>query len=285
MGISTGGPQALRALLPQLPAALPVPMAIVLHMPVGFTELYARKLDELSCLKVCEAADGMEMQAGLRCFLRRQDAIFRCGGTTGASSSRISISVLSTRRIGPSVDVLFQSAADAYHGRVLGIVMTGMGDDGREGAAWIKAKGGTIVTESEDSCVVYGMPRAIVEAGLSDRDRRSRPDGRSNSGACVTHKLLLVDDSGLARRSMRAMLEPAGFEVIEAEDGMAALERYSVDKPDLVILDLVMKGMYGLDVLAKLRELDPSARVVVVSADVQQSSQDMVHAAGRGRDF
>jgi two-component system chemotaxis response regulator CheY len=96
----------------------------------------------------------------------------------------------------------------------------------------------------------------------------------------VTHKLLLVDDSGLARRSMRAMLEPAGFEVIEAEDGMTALERYSLDKPDLVILDLVMKGMYGLDVLTKLRQLDPEARVVVVSADVQQSSQDMVQAAG-----
>lgn len=96
----------------------------------------------------------------------------------------------------------------------------------------------------------------------------------------MTHKLLLVDDSGLARRSMRAMLEPAGFEVIEAEDGMTALERYSVDKPDVVILDLVMKGMYGLDVLTKLRQLDPDARVVVVSADVQQSSQDMVQAAG-----
>ena len=96
----------------------------------------------------------------------------------------------------------------------------------------------------------------------------------------MTHKLLLVDDSGLARRSMRAMLEPAGFEVIEAEDGMTALERYSIEKPDLVILDLVMKGMYGLDVLTKLRQLDPAARVVVVSADVQQSSQEMVHAAG-----
>ena len=79
---------------------------------------------------------------------------------------------------------------------------------------------------------------------------------------------------------MRAMLEPAGFEVIEAEDGMTALELYSVDKPDVVILDLVMNGMYGLDVLTKLRELDPAARVVVVSADVQRSSQDMVHAAG-----
>ena len=96
----------------------------------------------------------------------------------------------------------------------------------------------------------------------------------------MTHKLLLVDDSGLARRSMRAMLEPAGFVVIEAEDGMTALERYSIDQPDVVILDLVMKGMYGLDVLTKLRQLDPAARVVVISADVQQSSQDMVHAAG-----
>ena len=96
----------------------------------------------------------------------------------------------------------------------------------------------------------------------------------------MTHKLLLVDDSGLARRSMRAMLEPAGFEVIEAEDGMTALERYSIEKPDVVILDLVMKGMYGLDVLTKLRELDPQARIVVISADIQRSSQDMVHAAG-----
>ena len=73
----------------------------------------------------------------------------------------------------------------------------------------------------------------------------------------MTGKILLVDDSGLARRSTRAMLEGAGYEVVEAEDGMAALERYFVEKPDVVLLDLVMKGMYGLDVLAKLRELDP----------------------------
>lgn len=96
----------------------------------------------------------------------------------------------------------------------------------------------------------------------------------------MTQKLLLVDDSGLARRSMRAILEPAGFHIVEAEDGMTALERYYLEKPDLVILDLVMKGMYGLDVLRKLRELDPSVRVIVVSADVQQSSQDLVEAAG-----
>ncbi len=93
-------------------------------------------------------------------------------------------------------------------------------------------------------------------------------------------KLLLVDDSGLARRGLRAIFEPAGFQVVEAEDGMTALERYFLERPDVVILALVMKGMYGLDVLTKLRELDPNARVVVVSADVQQSSQELVHAAG-----
>jgi two-component system chemotaxis response regulator CheY len=96
----------------------------------------------------------------------------------------------------------------------------------------------------------------------------------------VKAKVLLVDDSGLARRSLRTILEADGFEVVEAVDGMTALERYYLDKPDIVLLDLVMKGMYGLDVLAKLREIDPRARVIVVSADVQSSSHQLVTAAG-----
>ena len=93
-------------------------------------------------------------------------------------------------------------------------------------------------------------------------------------------KILVVDDSGLARRRARTILEGAGFEVLEAEDGIAALESYFVAKPDLVLLDLVMKGMYGLDVLSKLRELDPAVKVIVVSADVQTSSHDLVADAG-----
>jgi two-component system chemotaxis response regulator CheY len=96
----------------------------------------------------------------------------------------------------------------------------------------------------------------------------------------VKQKLLLVDDSALARRSLRTILESGGFEVVEAEDGMLALERYFLEKPDLVLLDLVMKGMYGLDVLTKLRQMDPSARVVVVTADVQDSSHELVEQAG-----
>lgn len=93
-------------------------------------------------------------------------------------------------------------------------------------------------------------------------------------------RILVVDDSGLARRRARSILEGAGYEVLEAEDGMSALERYFVSRPDVVVLDLVMKGMYGLDVLAKLREMDESAKVIVVSADVQTSSQQMVSDAG-----
>jgi two-component system chemotaxis response regulator CheY len=96
----------------------------------------------------------------------------------------------------------------------------------------------------------------------------------------MSAKVLLVDDSGLARRSTRRLLEEAGYIVVEAEDGLSALERFAMEKPDIVLLDLVMKGMYGLEVLAKLREMDPGARVLVMSADVQTSSRDMARAAG-----
>ena len=96
----------------------------------------------------------------------------------------------------------------------------------------------------------------------------------------MSGKVLLVDDSGLARRSTRRVLEQAGYTVVEAEDGLSALERFAMEKPDLVLLDLVMAGMYGLDVLAKLREMDPGARVVIMSADIQTSSRDMVQSAG-----
>jgi two-component system chemotaxis response regulator CheY len=96
----------------------------------------------------------------------------------------------------------------------------------------------------------------------------------------MTAKVLLVDDSGLARRSTRRLLEEAGYTVLEAEDGLSALERFAMEKPDIVLLDLVMKGMYGLEVLTKLRELDPDARVLVMSADVQTSSRELVRTAG-----
>lgn len=167
VGISTGGPQALRRMLPLLPADFPVPIAIVLHMPVGYTALYAEKLNELCALQVKEAEDGDVLRpgtiwiaaAGRHLVLRRTS-----GGEVVAQLAMQPLEKLHR----PSADVLFQSAADVFGDRVLGVVMTGMGDDGKEGAAWIKAQGGTILTEAEKSCVIYGMPRSVVEAGLSD---------------------------------------------------------------------------------------------------------------------
>jgi two-component system chemotaxis response regulator CheY len=96
----------------------------------------------------------------------------------------------------------------------------------------------------------------------------------------MSARILIVDDSGLARRNTRRILETAGYDVLEAEDGMTALEQYFVEKPAVVVLDLVMKGMYGLEVLAKLKEMDPKACVIVVSADIQTSSKDLVAGAG-----
>ncbi len=96
----------------------------------------------------------------------------------------------------------------------------------------------------------------------------------------MTQKILIVDDSALSRRTLRRILESAGHEVVEADDGMAALELYFLEKPSLVLLDLVMKGMYGLDVLVKLREMDPNALVVVASADIQSSTRKLVDEAG-----
>jgi two-component system, chemotaxis family, protein-glutamate methylesterase/glutaminase len=166
IGISTGGPQGLKVLIPQLPPDFPVPIAMVMHMPVGYTEMYAKKLDEMSSLHVIEAGEGDVVETGTVYLAPAgRHLSFRRDG--GVIVTHLDVRPLDTPHR-PSVDALFHSAAEVYGARVLGVVMTGMGNDGREGSAWIKARGGCILTEAEDSCVVYGMPRSVVEAGLSD---------------------------------------------------------------------------------------------------------------------
>ena len=166
VGISTGGPQGLKNFVPRLPQNFPVPVAIVLHLPIGYTEMYARKLDELSALHVSEAQEGDEVVPG-RVLLAPAGRHLTFRRVDRRVVAHLDLRPLDTPHR-PAVDVLFQSAADVYGARTLGVVMTGMGSDGREGAAWIKARGGRILTEAEASCVVYGMPRSVVEAGLSD---------------------------------------------------------------------------------------------------------------------
>jgi two-component system chemotaxis response regulator CheB len=167
IGASTGGPQGLRALLPQFPESFPVPVVIVLHMPVGFTALYAAKLNNSCAIKVREASDGEELSPGHCLFAPAGRHLRLVKSGSDAVVARLSMHPLELLHR-PSVNVLFQSAAELYGRKVLGVVMTGMGNDGREGCGWIKAKGGMVLTEAKDSCVIYGMPRAVVEAQLSD---------------------------------------------------------------------------------------------------------------------
>lgn len=167
LGISTGGPQALTQIIPRIPKDFPTPIAIVLHMPVGYTALFASRLNEISALEVIEAAEGDEMLPGRvllapsgrhLSFIRLQD---------GRVVSHLDLRPLDTLHR-PAADVLFQSAAEIYGSRLVGVVMTGMGNDGTAGCAWIKAQGGTVIAEAEESCVVFGMPRSVIEAGLAD---------------------------------------------------------------------------------------------------------------------
>jgi two-component system, chemotaxis family, protein-glutamate methylesterase/glutaminase len=167
LGISTGGPQALRHVIPLLPADFPVPLAIVLHMPVGYTEMYARRLNEVSSLHVAEARHGDLVQPGTVLLAPAGRHLTFAREAAGTVRARLDLRPLDTPHR-PSVDVLFRSAAAVYGARTLGVVMTGMGDDGLLGAAHIKSDGGRVVTEAESSCIVYGMPRVVAEAALSD---------------------------------------------------------------------------------------------------------------------
>jgi two-component system chemotaxis response regulator CheB len=168
LGISTGGPQALRRLIPMLPADFPVPIAMVLHMPVGYTAMYAERLNAISPLEVVEAAEGDVLQPGVVWLAPAGRHLTFARGADSTIRAHLGLEPSDTAHR-PAVDVLFKSAAAVFGARVLGVVMTGMGSDGMLGSAHIKAQGGRIATESESSCVVYGMPRAVVEAFLSDR--------------------------------------------------------------------------------------------------------------------
>ncbi len=166
IGTSTGGPPAITRLLTMLPADLAVPIAIVVHLPVEYTDAFARRLDASTGFRVREAEDGLPLGPG--------EVVLARGGihlTFATDGEGVVVRLTSQPSDGlyrPSVNVTFVSAAAVYGAGVLGVVLTGMGDDGTEGARAIRAAGGRTLTEAESSCVVYGMPRCVVEANLSD---------------------------------------------------------------------------------------------------------------------
>ncbi|HET9837211.1 MAG TPA: chemotaxis response regulator protein-glutamate methylesterase [Candidatus Angelobacter sp.] len=167
IGISTGGPNALQYLLAQLPGDFPGTIVVVQHMPEGFTEMFSRRLDESCAIDVKEAQSGDLLIAGraLICPGDRHIKVRRMplGNTVVLSDE--------PRMNGhrPSVDVLFRSVAMEFGSRAIGVLMTGMGDDGAHGLGLIKDAGGLTIAQSEDSCTVFGMPKAAIERGHAMR--------------------------------------------------------------------------------------------------------------------
>jgi two-component system, chemotaxis family, protein-glutamate methylesterase/glutaminase len=167
IGVSTGGPQALEFVLSQLPGDFSGSIVVVQHMPDGFTDMFARRLDDLSAMRVKEAQSGDTLIPG---------RVLVCPGSRHMKVKRLPMGdvviLTDEARVNghrPSVDVLLRSVADEFGSQAVGVLMTGMGDDGAEGLGAIKKQGGMTIAQNEESCVVYGMPKAAIERGYAIR--------------------------------------------------------------------------------------------------------------------
>jgi two-component system chemotaxis response regulator CheB len=168
IGSSTGGPKALQNIISLIPKDFPVPIVVAQHMPPAFTGPFAERLNQLSAIQVKEAENGEPISKGIVYIApgRGHMSVVRKKMT----ETVISVSEDMTEYIyRPSVDVLLLSVVEYFSGHVLGVILTGLGNDGSKGMKEIKNKGGRTIAESEKTCVVYGMPRAVVEAGLADK--------------------------------------------------------------------------------------------------------------------
>lgn len=167
IGCSTGGPVALQRVLRALPERFPLPLVLVQHMPAAFTPAFARRLDQICAIRVREAVDGEVLEAGT--------ALLAPGGRqllvqVGAQGACVRIRDGDGRQIyRPSVDLTFASLAQAMPGAVLAVVLTGMGSDGREGTRALKGGGSRVWAQDERTSVIFGMPGAVIQAGLADR--------------------------------------------------------------------------------------------------------------------
>lgn len=166
IGTSTGGPVALQKILSQLPQDFPLPIIMIQHMPATFTNAFASRLDSLCKINVKEASNGDVLKAGCA-YLAPGGRQMVITGTENAAKIKIIDDNSAKITFKPCVDVSFGSAAKVFSGNVLGIILTGMGADGREGARMLKTRGATIWAQDEETSVVYGMPQAVTIAGIS----------------------------------------------------------------------------------------------------------------------
>jgi two-component system chemotaxis response regulator CheB len=167
IGASTGGPIAVQSLLSKLPSDFPLPIVIIVHMPASFTPAFAERMNGLCSIGIKEAVDGDMLTPG-NAYLAPGGKQMLLEKRRGRTTIRIEESKQG-QIYRPCVDITFESAADAFPGSVLAIVLTGMGSDGMEGAKLLHQGGSTIWSQDEESCVVYGMPQAVERAGVADR--------------------------------------------------------------------------------------------------------------------
>src|SRR5439155_1670240 len=233
IGVSTGGPQALQYVLSQLPPDFPGSIVVVQHMPEGFTEMFARRLDEICSIGVKEAQSGDMLLAG---------RVLICPGSRHLKVKRLplgDVAVLSDDpRVNghrPSADVLFKSLAEEFGPKGIAVLMTGMGDDGAQGMGTVKAAGGMTIAQNEESCVVFGMPKAAIDRGYAIR--------------------------------------------VVALDAPAITE-YDRTNPDIVLMDITMPQMEGIEAAEKIVRQHPEARIVMVSSVGYQ--ENIVAALQRG---
>jgi len=167
IGASTGGPTAIQSIVTQLPADLPASVIISQHMPAGFTKQFTERMDKLSAINVSEAADGEPLRKG-HVYICPGDHHFMLHKSWSRTLVHLNKAVPEDHYV-PSIDAMMKSAAKHFGPKVMGIILTGMGNDGKAGMGEIKAAGGLTIAESEESAVIYGMPREVILAGDADK--------------------------------------------------------------------------------------------------------------------
>jgi two-component system chemotaxis response regulator CheB len=264
IGASTGGPKSLAKVLGELPKDYPLPIAVVQHMAEDFFDSFVRFLGDASGRTVITAEAGVLMMPGVVYVAPPKQELFV------QSSLLIRLTPAPPNaRITPSVDSLFFSLASSFKGKGLGVLMTGMGDDGAEGLLRMRRVGARTVVQDRASCAVFGMPKAAIEVGAAEvvlsLDEISRylveatkPGTRAVRAPLPStnperRRVLVVDDDGVALEATRRALETAGFEVHVADNPLMVAGILRRTPMELVVLEPELRTMKGAVVLSTLR--------------------------------
>jgi two-component system chemotaxis response regulator CheB len=276
LGASTGGPRALAQILGELPAAFPVPIAVVQHMATDFFDSFVAFLASRSKLKICSAESGMKATPGVAYIAPAnfnltvdRELVFKLTPNTMTSAHC------------PSVDALFTTMARALHGRAVGVLMTGMGEDGAQGLLALRKVGARTIVQDAASCAVAGMPMAALAIDAAEEvvelkqiasvlTEELRAHRETEPVARTRKRILIVDDSPLLLEAGRMALEAAGYEVRTLENPLMVAMLLRKNPVDLVLLDVNMPAVQGTQVVAALRAHGLNSTPVILYSDLDE---------------